>query len=691
MKVRPPSGQGPFQKGERLSAAKLNDVVASIPRVTVGGSAGISGSAINVDNPETIHLRVTNQTGTGPRKYSWQEVYRLSNGTWANGTRTGNSTYDWAVERNDASVSAGSTVYQAERSPDTSEWIFSQGGTGGGGNVNITSGETVLMLLGTYDQYKDCPGVPASPPTLTVDCDEPTTELCVPAYAYAVYSRCGYVWNKIGDTRDFGVWANELNGGTASAFRRFYIPRWGGDVDPVTRLPDPDSACMGVAFLNSGAGSTLSCSCPDWAIEQCLQVTYTIIDRPFPTGNGGYTDCADVFNVFDTGDDEGPYWGRTFTALINQGLSLCASGSDTEGPITFNIEYRDTEPGDCFWGPAVFDPCDPCAEFGRFYIRGEIVGVDERPNCGGTAHFAGYLTIADIRSVVCDCETITLKDLEACQGCDGNIGLPPMVFVDLETIEITCCPDPAPPEGMIAYYMPGVEQTANGTYAFWGDQTASDANMTQSVTARLPSIATVGGFDAFSFVNEALSANDDYISSTANALIDGQPGVTIFSVFQFDSAQATDGGIFGACTGSPHYTTGANLVMIASGGSMYPQMYYRRSVGDSTLAVNSTIAMTNGTLYAVIGRINFVNGSQALNISVNGTQANGTAPSGTPYTFDSGINRHAIAGASLFSITGTPTAGCTLKLLEAGMYGYYLTDTQKTELETYLHWKFGIP
>ena len=455
----------------------INDAFRSVPIELIGEGAATSTDgrrmSFTVMGEDAFYVRLDNKTTVnGTVRYGWKAVNQdRANGDWANSPRAGNATTDdWATELNNANLTVGTaTRYPARVNPQTGRVTFFQGSGSSSGNVTIKSGETVLMPLGTYDDYKDCPGVPPKPPTTfaNLPCsDERTETLCVPAYAYAVYQRCGYVWNKVGDTRDFGVWANELNGGTTSAWRRFVIPRWGGDVDPLTGLPDPDSACMGVAFIGSGA-SALDCSCPTWASSgQCLKVRYTIIDRPFETGNGGYADCNDVFLVFDAGDAEGPYWGRTFEALINSTGSLCSDGSDGTGPLTMTIAFQDAGRDQCYWGPDVFDPCDPCKGFGRFYVAGELNDVAERPNCGGAGHFTGYLSIEDIADIICNCSVKSLRELVPCSGCDGTSDeLPPLYFVDMDSIEITCCDEPEAVYG-------GDESSAFTESYFGGDETS---------------------------------------------------------------------------------------------------------------------------------------------------------------------------------------------------------------------------
>jgi len=431
----------------------INDAFRSIPIELIGEGAATSTDgrrmSFTVMGEDAFYIRLDNKTTVnGTVRYGWKAVVQdRANGAWANSPRTGNATTDdWAVELNNANLTVGaSTRYPARVNPQTGRVTFFQGSGGGGGNVtvNITSGETVLMILGTYDEYANCPGVPPRPPTTyaNLPCSENRTNtLCVPAYAYAVYNRCGYVWNKVGDTRDFQVWANELNGGSTTAWRRFVIPRWGGDIDPETGLPDPDAECMGVAFIGSSAGA-LTCSCPTWASSgQCIMVKYRTIPRPFPTGNGGYSDCNSAFTLFDDGDIDGPYWDREFTALINLTGSLCSDGSDGTGPFTFSIIYEDTGRNRCYWGPDVFDPCDPCAGFGRFYLSGELNSDGPQPNCGGSGHFTGYLSESDIRQIICDCAEKELREMVKCDACDGDSGLPPLHFIDFTTLKFTCCP-----------------------------------------------------------------------------------------------------------------------------------------------------------------------------------------------------------------------------------------------------------
>jgi hypothetical protein len=125
MSKQPPNGQVPFQRGERLTAAKLNEWVTKRPSVEAFGHSHNEGGAVFTDERETMFVRLTNKTGSAPIKYAWQEVYRAANGTWVNMTHTGNVTNDYAIELNNANLSiTDNYVYRAERSLTTGEWLF---------------------------------------------------------------------------------------------------------------------------------------------------------------------------------------------------------------------------------------------------------------------------------------------------------------------------------------------------------------------------------------------------------------------------------------------------------------------------------------------------------------------------------------------------------------------------------------
>jgi hypothetical protein len=425
----------------------INDAFAATPNEIIAQGAATSKDgrrvSFSVVGEDLFYLRLNaKDTSNTTIKYGWTMVQQdRDTGTWANSPRLGNTTDDsYAVELNNTDLTVGTAKrYPARLNPQSGRVTF-RDATGGGGGVtgNITGDETVLMILGTYDEYANCPGVPAKPPTTfaNLPCsDERTETLCVPAYAYAVYQRCGYVWNKIGDTRSFGVWANELNGGTTSAWRRFFMPRWGGDLDPTTGIPNSGAECMGVAFMGYSSQTALTCSCPTWASSgQCIKVTFRSIPRPCEApSNCGYSDCGGVFTAFDSGG----YWDQEWSFTLNG--TLCGN-SDTSDAFDVDLDYEDIARDKCNWGPSVFDPCDPCLGFGRFVLKISMATGGPQPNCGGAGHWRGFLSMADMIDLVCNCTPKTPTLDLACGACNGDGSLPPLLFIDPETISITCCP-----------------------------------------------------------------------------------------------------------------------------------------------------------------------------------------------------------------------------------------------------------
>lgn len=118
---------GPFQKGERLTAEKLNDLAAGMPISVTGGALTQTprSAIVHVDQPENIYIKLTGKNGSSPIKYAWKQVVRLASGAWQDTPRTANHTDDYAIELNNSNLSTSDGyIYRAERSPHTGEWLF---------------------------------------------------------------------------------------------------------------------------------------------------------------------------------------------------------------------------------------------------------------------------------------------------------------------------------------------------------------------------------------------------------------------------------------------------------------------------------------------------------------------------------------------------------------------------------------
>lgn len=445
---QPASGRDIIKAGTDVRAIRkpINEAFRSVPRefITTGSASYVDGGRVSLASlgPDAFWLRLNSKdTGNTPIRYGWTQVWHnRTNGTWANLSVSGNSTDDGhAIELNNANLTVGSaTRYPARLDPQSGRVTFFQGNGGSGGTVNATSTETVLMILGDYASYKDCPNVPGSPPTVITDVCNGTrgTELCVPAYAYAVYQRCGYKWNKVGDTRTYQVWANEMNGGTFSAWRRFVIPRWGGNLTATG--PDPDDDCIGVAFLGTGAGSALTCSCPTCLSSPPEGVTLCLKFRTIPRP-ADPKECGTLKTEMDANSAWDKDYVLTLTKILGGYCSTSVSSDD--GIFTFNWDWQDGSQLECDWGPDEYDPCDPCEHWGRLYASIEVPGGNE-PNCGSVGHWTGEFKGRDVCNLLCDCGTGPVTPLVQvfCGGC-GNNQVPPAVWNVIQegSIELTCC------------------------------------------------------------------------------------------------------------------------------------------------------------------------------------------------------------------------------------------------------------
>lgn len=417
-----------FKRGEILTAAKLN-AAFSDGDITVAGSGAVSrdagGHVVRVDTPDYMHIRLTDKiTANSVVKYAWKEVYRNANATWANTTHNGTANGDYAVEINNANLPTGGlTVYSASRSPESGEWIFENGS--GLLSTDIRGKDIVLMILGTEEEYDTCANAPAASPG------------CWQGYAWAAYKVCGYTYTKLFDARDMGKWALELNGGTTTAWRRFHPAFWGWDTY-TDGLPTTANACEGVRFINVGA-SALSCSCPSWINDlDCIKLQFTTPARPTNP-----QECATAVANMDAADA----WGKTVNVVLCRDASCSFSGTAYNGLFTVSMSFEEiprTDP-ECFWGPESFDPCDPCAAFGRFFICIEINGGNE-PNCGSGCHYTGQFRLNDLKSLHDNCLTgngsLTISPYNSilCNGC-GNGQTPPAIyhFINDTSVILKCC------------------------------------------------------------------------------------------------------------------------------------------------------------------------------------------------------------------------------------------------------------
>ena len=354
--------------------------------------------------------------------YSWERVTRSSLGVWIPTGQIGGQGFDPAYEVNNANTSLN-VVYRAYREAQSTQVVFMNTS---GGQFKATS-NSIIMLLGTYDQYKNCPGVAGvagKPPT------DSTGALCGNYYAWAEYAVCGYKMKKLRDMRDFPYWAQSLNNptGSAAGLRRLYNASFG----------DPSGNCQGVRYNCGCDVSDLICTCPDWMTPvKCLTLTFKTVPRPCPADSPdpycGYSCSSAMRNM-----DQNNMWDKQYTVQLCSSTSCFFQGNvgttGWESEIQFLPAYQDTDV--CFWGPDTIDPCTPCLGFGEFRI--DIMSGDKIADCGGAGVLTGTITDVDMLDLVTNCVTKKPTTIKLCNGCKNSAGQF-LNLVDPLSVTISCC------------------------------------------------------------------------------------------------------------------------------------------------------------------------------------------------------------------------------------------------------------
>jgi hypothetical protein len=223
--------------------------------------------------------------------------------------------------------------------------------------------------------------------------------------------------------RDFGHWATELNGGSATAFRRFYNAYYGNSTESANFTANTPTSCKGVRFLGFSSQSSLVCVCPTWLTQvKCLKFTAkfvaAIADDPADT-------CPNQFYL-----DMSPYWGTTQTVTAcQQSPGACTWAADI-GPFSLTLIWQEIPiSGGCNWGPDIFDPCNPCDGFGVLKLT---MGKGQSSGGNASNFYSGYtLTQQAVRLLIEDCTTgpVTVPFSIKYSTC-------PQVF---ESLTVQCC------------------------------------------------------------------------------------------------------------------------------------------------------------------------------------------------------------------------------------------------------------
>ncbi len=423
-----------IKKGDDIRSIRkpINKMAESFPEafwVENGTSTCDSGSiSISVDKDEKQWIKLTSKLAGTPIKYAWKMVnHDRTTDAWTDSLVTGDTVADWAEELNNADLAVGTdTRYLARLHPQSGRWIIESGG--GGANTK-TQSNPVIMLLGPWADYKDCPGVPAKPPTFTAN----GTDFCVPPYAWAAYDVCNYKYVKKFDMRDFGHWATELNGGSATAFRRLYNAYYGNSTESANLTANTTTNCKGVRFLGFSSQSSLVCTCPSWMTPvKCLMLKFKTIPRPCAAPSTCGYSCGSTFTAMD----ENNMWDTEYTVQLCSTISCFFMGTVGSTPWTVDLQFLPAYSADqCFWGPDTLDPCNPCEGFGKFTL-GILSGI-QASDCGGAGIITSTITDIEMKDLVTNCVAKKPTDIKMCNNCQ-NAGVP-INFILPDSVELSCC------------------------------------------------------------------------------------------------------------------------------------------------------------------------------------------------------------------------------------------------------------
>lgn len=456
----------PFRVGDPLSANKLNSHSAALSQDGLSGAPG-SVSRFGSTTAMLVHdmvntgmfVRVTESkygyvnTNDGYRavkKYSWESInFNEHYENWTRDTtRFGHYDQDPVYALNfgeletteDAafdttilpSVRKAIYPYMVLKDP-VSQRLFA---IRAGGELQTKAQDIVLMILGDYATYKDCPGV------YQVVSDPPKVNnlLCEPAYAWSAYKVCGYKFKKLFTMKDYKKWAIELNGGTASGLRRFYQSIWGwNEYTDGPPMQNANTTCSGVRFLGYSSQGDLTCTCPTWLSDvQCLKIEVKFVPQitcPDPPPAG--CEC------------DKPFWNKMSSLWgTTQTFTLCKApdgGCQWTGDILvngslfigFQFTWQNMPPdsdkdGNCSWGPDEFDPCNPCDGFSRMGMSVNISTVNG--GSPGNLYSWYWQTIQAIRTLVNGCpgsDPVTLN-------LGAKLDTSPCPNV-IEWIKLSCC------------------------------------------------------------------------------------------------------------------------------------------------------------------------------------------------------------------------------------------------------------
>jgi hypothetical protein len=134
--------------------------------------------------------------------------------------------------------------------------------------------------------------------------------------------------------------------------------------------------------------------------------------------------------------DEYDMWDKEYTVQLCSTISCFFIGNVGSTPWTVDLQFLPSYTADqCFWGPEIIDPCNPCDGFGKFTL-GILSGI-QASDCGGAGIITSTITDVEMKDLVTNCVAKKPTNIVMCNNCQ-NAGVP-IHFILPETVELSCC------------------------------------------------------------------------------------------------------------------------------------------------------------------------------------------------------------------------------------------------------------
>lgn len=211
------------------------------------------------------------------------------------------------------------------------------------------------------------------------------------------------------------------------------------------------------------------------------------------------------------------------------------------------------------------------------------------------------------------------------------------------------------------------------------DQSGHNRNYVQATEAIRPALGTgniMSGLNDISF-----TTGTKVLQRSDSALIQSRTGLTFVAVYKWLGISGTFAPIMAVQDNTG--TTNARFAFGCASPNTSARVTARLVDGGSGYSATAAGALSDTNKYVHVARVNFASGSEAINVRINRTQTNGTAPpSGTtPATTSllTEIGRFSPSGSQWYGHIG-----------EIMGFTRYLSDSEVGQIEDYVLARWGV-